>query len=486
MDAGVTELPSASTLPPQTPQLDGGLLARFAAIVGARNAITQPAEIAPYISEERGLYHGCSPLVLRPGSPDEVAAILRLANETRTPIVPQGGNTGLVGGQTPLNGEIVVSLKRLDRIREVDPTSNTMTCEAGVVLVRAQEAAAAAGRLFPLSLGAEGTCTIGGNLSTNAGGTGALAYGVARELVLGLEVVLADGRVMHNLRKLKKDNTGYDLRHLFIGAEGTLGIITAAVLKLFPRPRSVETAFIGMASPHAALALFNLANERAGGSVTGFELIPRIALEFAVRHAPACRDPLNGSHPWYVLLELSSQAREGLRAAIEEILTAGAEQNLVADATIAASLEQAKAFWLLRHHIADTQKYEGGSIKHDVSVPVTAVPDFIVAASAAVEAMIPGCRPCPFGHLGDGNVHFNISQPPGADRAAFLAHWDEVNAAVFAIVARHGGSISAEHGIGVMKRALLPGVKDPVALSLMRALKRTLDPNHILNPGKVL
>src|SRR5580704_9522130 len=404
MDARVTQLPSASTVPPQRQQLDADLIARFAAIVGTRNAITDTAEIAPYTSEERGLYHGASPLVLRPGSTEEVAAIVRLANETRTPIVPQGGNTGLVGGQTPLNGEIVLSLKRLDRIREVDAIASTMTCEAGVILARAQEAAAAAGRLFPLSLGAEGSCTIGGNLSTNAGGTGALAYGVARELVLGLEVVLADGRVLHNLRKLKKDNTGYDLRHLFVGAEGTLGIITAAVLRLFPRPRSVETAFVGLRGPEAALALFNLANERAGGSVTGFELIPRMALEFAVRHAPGCRDPLNGSHPWYVLLELSSQARDGLRAAIEEILTAGAEQNLVADATIAASLEQAKAFWLLRHHIADTQKYEGGSIKHDVSVPVTAVPDFIVEASAAVEAMIPGCRPCPFGHLGDGNV----------------------------------------------------------------------------------
>jgi D-lactate dehydrogenase (cytochrome) len=400
--------------------------------------------------------------------------------------VPQGGNTGLVGGQTPLHGEIVLSLKRLDRVREVDAIAGTMTCEAGVILARAQEAAAAAGRLFPLSLGAEGSCTIGGNLSTNAGGTGALAYGVARELVLGLEVVLPDGRIMHNLRKLKKDNTGYDLRHLFIGAEGTLGVITAAVLKLFPRPRAVETAFIGLPSPHAALALFNLANERAGGTVTGFELMPRIALEFAVRHAPVCRDPLSEPHPWYVLIELSSQAREGLRATIEEILAAGAEQGLVTDATIAASLEQAKAFWLTRHHIADTQKYEGGSIKHDVSVPVTAVPDFIVEASAAVEAMIPGCRPCPFGHLGDGNIHFNISQPVGADKAAFLARWDEVNAAVFAIVARHGGSISAEHGIGVMKRDLLPGVKDPVALSLMRGFKRMLDPNGILNPGKVL
>jgi FAD/FMN-containing dehydrogenase len=486
MDARVTELPSTSTMPRQMQPLAADLLARFAAIVGPRHAITQAAEIAPYVSEERELYHGSSPLVLRPGSTDEVAAIVRLANDTRTPLVPQGGNTGLVGGQTPLHGEIVLSLKRLDRVREVDATSNTMTCEAGVILARAQEAAAAAGRLFPLSLGAEGSCTIGGNLSTNAGGTGALAYGVARELVLGLEVVLADGRIMRNLRKLKKDNTGYDLRHIFIGAEGTLGIITAAVLKLFPRPRSVETAFIGLPSPHAALALFNLANERAGGAVTGFELIPRIALEFAVRHAPACRDPLGDRHPWYVLIELSSQAREGLRATIEEILSAGAEHGLVADATIAASLEQAKAFWLLRHHIADTQKYEGGSIKHDVSVPVTAVPDFIVEASAKVEAMLPGARPCPFGHLGDGNVHFNISQPVGADRAAFLAHWDEVNAVVFAIVARHGGSISAEHGIGVMKRDLLPGVKDPVALSLMQSFKRTLDPNRILNPGKVL
>jgi D-lactate dehydrogenase (cytochrome) len=474
----IVELP-VRPIPPDL--IDG-----FAAVVGERYAITDPAEIAPYLTEERGLYHGRSPLVLRPGSVAQVAAILKLANETRTPIVPQGGNTGLVGGQTPHQGEVLISLRRLDRIREVDPASNTMTCEAGVVLIKAQEAAAAAGRLFPLSLGAEGSCTIGGNLSTNAGGTGALAYGVARELVLGLEVVLADGRILNNLRKLKKDNTGYDLRHLFIGAEGTLGIITAAVLKLFPRPRAVETAFIGVPSPHAALALLNLAEERAGGIVTGFELIPRIALEFAVKHAPMCRDPLTGSHAWYVLLELSAQAREGLRVQMEEILAAGAERTLIEDATIAASLEQTNAFWLLRHHIADTQKYEGGSIKHDVSVPVNAVPDFIAEATAAVEAMIPSCRPVPFGHLGDGNIHYNVSQPIGADRASFLARWDEVNDAVFAVVAKLGGSISAEHGIGVMKRELLPDVKDPVAYELMRSFKRLLDPNSILNPGKVL
>jgi FAD/FMN-containing dehydrogenase len=474
----IVELP-VRNLPPD-------LIARFAAIVGDRYAVTAPSEIAPYLTEERGLYHGRSPLVLRPGSVAEVAAILKLANETKTPVVPQGGNTGLVGGQTPHQGEVLLSLRRLDRIREVDATSNTMTCEAGVVLIKAQEAAATAGRLFPLSLGAEGSCTIGGNLSTNAGGTGALAYGVARELVLGLEVVLADGRILNNLRKLKKDNTGYDLRHVFIGAEGTLGIITAAVLKLFPRPRAVETAFIGVPSPHAALALLNLAEERAGGMVTSFELIPRIALEFAVKHAPMCRDPLTGSHAWYVLLELSSQARDGLRVLIEEILAAGVERTLVEDATIAASIEQTKAFWLLRHHIADTQKYEGGSIKHDVSVPVNAVPDFIAEATAAVEAMIPGCRPVPFGHLGDGNIHYNVTQPIGADRASFLAGWDEVNNVVFAIVAKLGGSISAEHGIGVMKRELLPDVKDPVAYELMRNFKHLLDPNGILNPGKVL
>lgn len=474
----IVELPARAIAPE--------LIARFAAIVGERYAVTDPAEIAPYLTEERRLYHGRSPLVLRPGSVGEVSAILKLANETGTPIVPQGGNTGLVGGQTPHRGEIVLSLRRLDRIREVDPTSNTMTCEAGVVLVKAQEAAASAGRLFPLSLGAEGSCTIGGNLSTNAGGTGALAYGVARELVLGLEVVLADGRILNNLRKLKKDNTGYDLRHLFIGAEGTLGVITAAVLKLFPRPHSVETAFIGVPSPYAALALLNLAEERAGGMVTSFELIPRIALEFAVKHAPMCRDPLAASHSWYVLLELSSQAREGLRVLMEDILATGADDKLVEDATIAASLEQTNAFWLLRHHIADTQKYEGGSIKHDVSVPVNAVPDFITEATAAVKAVIPDCRPVPFGHLGDGNIHFNVSQPVGADRATFIARWDEVNDAVFAIVAKLGGSISAEHGIGVMKRDLLPRVKDPVAFELMRGLKHMLDPKGILNPGKVL
>jgi D-lactate dehydrogenase (cytochrome) len=469
----------------QASELDASLLDRFAAIVGSKYLITDPAAQEPYLVELRGLYHGHTPAVLRPGSVGEVAAILKLANETRTPVVPQGGNTGLVGGQVPNASELVLSLTRLDRIREVDATSNTMTCEAGVVLAKAQEAAAAADRLFPLSLAAEGSCTIGGNLSTNAGGTAVLAYGNARDLVLGLEVALADGRVWNGLSKLKKDNTGYDLKNLFIGAEGTLGVITAAVLKLYPRPRAVETAFVGLESPADALALFNLAGERAGGTVTSFELMSRTSVEFALRHGPGCRDPLGAPHPWYVLIELSSQAA-GLRGALEDLLGAAAERGCVADAAIAASLDQRKTFWHVRDMLSDVQRFEGGSIKHDVSVPVAAVPDFIAQASAAVEALIPGCRPAAFGHLGDGNVHFNVSQPTGADTAAYLARWDDMGAVVNRVVTQLHGSISAEHGIGQLKRDLLPEVKDPVALELMRALKRALDPNGMLNPGKVL
>ena len=462
------------------------LLARFVAIVGEKNAITDAQAQAPYLVEFRDLYRGHSPLVLRPGSVAEVAAIAKLANETVTPIVPQGGNTGLSGGQIPLHGEIVVSLNRLDRIREVDPVSNTITCEAGVTLQRAREAAADVDRLYPQLLPSEGTCTIGGNLSTNAGGTAALAYGIARSHALGLEVVLADGRVLNNLNKLKKDNTGYDLKNLFIGAEGTLGIITAAVLRLIPRPRAMETAFVGVPSPQAALDLLGLATERAAGSITSFELMMRSGVELVLRYGAGCRDPLPSAYPWYVLIELSSQARAGLRAVMEEILAEGLERGFLADAAIAESLDQSKMFWRIRELFGEVQRYEGGSSKHDVSVPVAAVPAFIEEANAAVTQLIPGARPLPFGHLGDGNIHYNVSQPAGADTAAFLERWDEVNAVVFAVVAKHGGSISAEHGIGVIKRDLLPKVKDPVAYELMRTLKRTLDPKGILNPGKVL
>jgi FAD/FMN-containing dehydrogenase len=467
-------------------KLPPDLLARFVAIVGPKYAITEAQAQQPYLVEMRDLYHGHTPAVLRPGSVAEVAAILKLANETRTAIVPQGGNTGLVGGQVPHHGEVVLSLNRLDKIREVDAVSNTMTVESGVTLQRAREAAAAADRLYPQLLPSEGTCTIGGNLSTNAGGVAAIAYGIARSHALGLEVVLSDGRVLNDLNKLKKNNTGYDLRDLFIGAEGTLGIITAAVLRLVPRPRSVETAFVGVPSPQAALDLLGLAQDRATGGVTSFELMPRSGVEAMIKYDSMSRDPLAKPHPWYVLTELSSQASSGLRGTMEDILTAGVERGLVLDATIAESLEQRKAFWRIREMFGEVQRHVGASVKHDVSVPVAAIPAFIDRANAAVIKLIPGCRPLPFGHVGDGNIHYNVTQPEGADKEAFLARWDEVNEVVFAVVRELGGSISAEHGVGVMKRDILPDYKDPVALDLMRGLKKLLDPHNILNPGKVL
>ena len=470
---------------PSVPALSPELITRFRGIVGDKYAVTDASEIAPYLTEERNLYHGRSPLVLRPGSTAEVAAICKLASEHHIALVPQGGNTGLVGGQTPHHGEVVISMRRMDRIREIDSASNTMTCEAGVVLQVAQQRAAEVDRLFPLSLGAEGSCTIGGNLSTNAGGTTALAYGVAREMALGLEVVLADGRVLNALSKLKKDNTGYDLRNLFIGAEGTLGIITAATLKLFPKPRAVETAFVGLKSPAQALKLLAISQNEAAGSLTSFELLSDIAVAFSVRHGIDIREPLADKHPWYVLMELSSP-REDARAALESILSKALEEAIVDDAVIAANLSQRGAFWKLRDEMSAAQKPEGGSIKHDISVPVAAVPAFIAEADAAVVKLIPGARPVPFGHLGDGNIHYNVSQPIGADGAGFLSRWQDVNTVVFEIVLRMGGSISAEHGIGVLKRDELPEVKDKVAIELMRAIKAMLDPMGIMNPGKVL
>jgi FAD/FMN-containing dehydrogenase len=470
---------------PANPPLSPELIARFRKIVGDKYAVTDAAEIAPYLTEERDLFHGRSPLVVRPGSTAEVSAICRLASEHRVALVPQGGNTGLVGGQTPHSGEVVISLRRLDQVRDIDTASNTMTCEAGVVLQVAQQRASEVDRLFPLSLGAEGSCTIGGNLSTNAGGTTALAFGVAREMALGLEVVLADGRILNGLSKLKKDNTGYDLRNLFIGAEGTLGVITAATLKLFPKPHAVETAFVGLKSPAAALKLLSISQNEAAGTLTSFELLSDLAVDFSVRHGIDIRDPLAGRHSWYVLMELSSP-RDDARAALESILAQGLEKGIVEDAVIAANLSQRSAFWKLRDEMSAAQKPEGGSIKHDISVPVVAVPDFIEQANAAVVKLIPGARPVPFGHLGDGNIHYNVSQPVGSDAADFLARWHDVNVVVFEIVLRMGGSISAEHGIGVLKRDELPHVKDKVALELMREIKAMLDPLGIMNPGKVL
>lgn len=465
------------------------LVARFAAIVGPAHALTRDDDTLPYRIEWRDRFPGKTPLVLRPGSVAEVSAILALANETRTAIVPQGGNTGLVGAQVPDQSgtEVVLSLDRMTRIRAVDAEGYTMTVEAGAVLADVQAAAEAADRLFPLSLGAEGSCRIGGNISSNAGGTAVLAYGNTRDLVLGLEVVLADGRVWEGLNALRKDNTGYDLKQLFIGGEGTLGVITAAVLKLFPRPKGQAVAFVAVESPTAALALFQLARERAGHDLSGFELMPRIGLDFVLAHLPGTRDPLAAPSPWYVLIEIGSgHSDEAASATLEDVLGTAFEAGTVADAALAQSLADRQAFWHLRHGMSEAQKPEGGSIKHDISVPVARVPAFLDEAIAAVEAMVPGCRPVPFGHLGDGNIHFNVSQPVGADKAAYLARWEEMNALVHGIVARYHGSISAEHGIGRLKRDLLPGVKGPVAMDMMRSIKAALDPNGILNPGKML
>jgi FAD/FMN-containing dehydrogenase len=458
------------------------------AIVGERYVLTQESDTAPYLVEERGLYRGTTRAVVRPGTAEEVARVLALCNQESVPVVPQGGNTGLVGGQTPsADGvEVVLSLRRLDRIREIDAAANTMIVEAGVTLLGVQEAAEKAGRLFPLSLASEGSCTIGGNLATNAGGTAVIAYGNTRDLVLGIEVALPDGRLLSSLGKLKKDNTGYDLKHLFMGSEGTLGIITAAVLKLFPRPRSTATAFIGLPTAQAALDLLGLAQERAGSDVKTFELIPRIGIDFVLRHAANVRDPLAAPHAWYVLLEMTSQTNGGLEATIEELLGEAAERGILDDAVLANSLDQRNAFWRLREMLSEVQKFEGGSIKHDISVPVSSVPAFLDEVAVALAAAMPGARLVAFGHLGDGNIHCNVSQPTGADKQRFLAQWSEVNAIVHGIVGKHHGSISAEHGIGVMKRDLLPQWKDPVALAVMRSIKSTLDPNNILNPGKVL
>ncbi len=465
------------------------VLGQLAAVVGPGHAITGTKEMSNYLREGRDRYFGKAAMVLRPGSTQEVSGILEIANRTGTAVVPQGGNTGLVGGQIPFESgnEIVLSLGRLNQVRSVDPLDNTITVEAGCVLASVQAEADRNDRLFPLSLGSEGSCQIGGNLSSNAGGTAVLAYGNARNLVLGLEVVLADGRIWNGLRALRKDNTGYNLTNLFIGAEGTLGVITAAVLKLFPKPRDVATAFIAVANPEASVELLAHANAISGGRVTGFEIMPRIGLEFVLRHLPGARDPLTEEHDWYVLMELSGGESEGaLRDPCERILESGFEAGLIADATIAESGTQASALWSLRTGMSEVQKKEGGSIKHDISVPVSKMPAFIREASDAVVTHVPGARPVAFGHIGDGNVHFNISQPIDGDKAAFLSQWEAVNDIVHEIVLSYDGSISAEHGIGRMKRDMMPAIKDPVELDLMRQLKSTLDPAGILNPGKVL
>ncbi|MBI1238960.1 MAG: FAD-binding protein [Alphaproteobacteria bacterium] len=462
------------------------ILDRFKALAGPGGFAEDPETLAPYLIEWRERFRGRTPLLLRPRTKEDVAAILKLASETQTPIVPQGGNTGLVGGQIP-DGEILVSLTRMRRILSVDPENNTMNLEAGVVLADAQAAAEAADRLFPLSLASEGSATIGGLLSTNAGGTNVVRYGNARDLVLGLSVVLADGRVLDLMRGLRKDNTGYDLKQLFLGAEGTLGLITEAVVKLFPRPRTVEVALVGLDDVASALALYHRVQEASGGAVSGFEVMPRIGLQFVLAHQAGTRAPFDPLPPWTALIEISSPARDPhLRGALESALADAIEAGGAVTAVLAESARDRAAFWALRDGLSEAQKYEGGSIKHDVSVPLSQIAPFIEEASRAVEAACPGIRVVAFGHLGDGNVHFNLSQPPGADRDVFLARWQEMNDIVHGIAHRRGGSISAEHGLGQMKRHEITRYKSATEMDVMRALKRTLDPHGILNPGKVV
>ena len=464
------------------------LLARLAVVVGEKSVLADPGEMFSYMQEPRGLFHGRALAVVRPSTVAQISRVLALCNESGTGVVPQGGNTGLVGGQTPddTRRQIVLSLTRLDKIRDIDPVSDAMTVDAGVTLARAQAAAESVDRYFPLSLASEGSCTIGGNLATNAGGVHVIAYGSARDLALGVEAVLADGRVLSGLSKLRKDNTGYDLTRLMIGSEGTLGVITAATLKLFPRPRARVTAFVGLANPGRALELLNFCKSRMGGALQAFELLPRIGVELVLNHDDVARDPFPDVFPWYALVECAAMEEDGFRDAVIDMLGRATATLLIGGAAVADSLAHAADFWRLRELLSEAQKREGGSIKHDVSVAPKDVPAFIEEASRLVTARVPGARPVAFGHMGDGNIHFNISQPVSADRAAFLALWDEVGDIVHGVVEKFGGSISAEHGIGQLKRELLRRVKDPTALEAMRAIKAALDPKGILNPGKLL
>ncbi len=467
---------------------DAAFLSACEAVVGKANLIVGD-DMARYLTDWRGRFTGKARAVVRPADTEQVAAIARFCNEFRVPIVPQGGNTGLVLGSVPDDSghAIVLSLARMNRIRNVDPFNDTLTAEAGCLLQQVQEAAAAADRLFPLSLASEGSCTLGGNLSTNAGGTAVLRYGNTRELALGLEVVTADGRIWDGLRGLRKDNTGYDLRDLFIGAEGTLGIITAAVVKLFAQPAARVTALLAVESPRDALSLLALAKQRCDAALTGFELISEFCMQLVEKHFPQLHSPFAGRHPQYVLLELSdAESQEHASALLESVANAAIEQGWVQDAVVASSLTQSASLWALREHISMAQAAEGKNIKHDIAVPISRIGDFIAETDALLHRHFPGCRMVTFGHLGDGNLHYNVSAPVGEDDHAFLLQQADVNLCVHDQVHRFGGSISAEHGLGALKRDEVRRYKSGTEMDMMMAIKRALDPHNLMNPGKVL
>lgn len=461
----------------------------LAAIVGESQLLTSAGDVAPYLCDWRGRYQGAAQCVVRPGNTDEVAAVVRACVAARVPIVPQGGNTSLCGAATPdaSGAAVVLSLQRLNRVRAVDPLNNTITVEAGCTLVAVQEAAAAVGRLFPLSLAAEGSCLIGGNLSTNAGGVQVLRYGNTRALTLGLEVVLPSGELWDGLRGLRKDNTGYDLKQLFIGAEGTLGIITAAVLRLFPQPRATATAWLAIPSPAAALAVLTRLQAAFGELVSACELVSDVALQLVLQHISGSNAPLAEASDWYLLVELSGGGDDAtLQAGLADHLGEAIEAGEVSDAALAQSGEQAKKLWALRENIAEAQKREGFSIKHDISLPISGIPDFVARADAALAAAFPGIRCVTFGHVGDGNLHYNQSMVDQADNARLIAGQGAVDRLVHDLVAAAGGSISAEHGIGQLKRDDLARYRSPVELATMRAIKQALDPLGLMNPGKLL
>ena len=454
-------------------------------LLGDGRVLTAAEDVAPFCTDWRGRYFGRALCVALPGTTTEVAAVVSLCGASGVAIVPQGGNTGLCGGATPVGGEVVVSLRRMNRIRAVDADNNSVTVEAGCTLQAVQEAATAVDRLFPLSLAAEGSATLGGNLSTNAGGVQVLRYGNARDLALGLEVVLADGRIWNGLRALRKDNTGYDLKHLFIGAEGTLGLITAATLKLFPRPRVQATAWVAVPDPAAAVSLLGRLRDAAGDTVTAFEIVGRPALDLVLEHIPNMRDPLAGKPQWQALIELSG-ARGDLTTTLEQVMHDGVGSGLVTDAVLAASQSQTAALWALRENISEAQRIEGVSIKHDIAVPVSRVAEFIARADAALQAEFPGVRIVCFGHIGDGNLHYNQSRSDALSNDEFIARSAAVNRLVHDIVSQLGGSISAEHGLGQLKRQEILRYKSETEMDLMRAVKRAIDPLGLMNPGKVL
>jgi D-lactate dehydrogenase (cytochrome) len=455
-------------------------------IVGPNNIIQDENAMRPYLHEERGLAEGTADIVLRPNNVQEISSIVKICAKERITIVPVGGRTGLVGG-TLANGGIVLATERLNKIIDIDPVNSTLTTEAGVILTDLQTAAAEKSCLFPLSLGAEGSCCIGGNLSTNAGGVSVLRYGNTRDLVLGLEVVLPSGEIWNGLTALRKDNTGYDLKQLFVGAEGTLGIITKAVLKLFPAPNTSITILAALPKLETVLGLFNKIRSLFGDQLTAFELIPRIGLELATAHIPGVVDPFSAAHPFYALVELTSIIKnDNLRNSIEEILAKEIDNGIIKDAVFAENDSQRRALWKIREEIPAAQSREGGSIKHDISIPVSKTVDFILEASKRLSKIIPGIRPCPFGHIGDGNIHYNLTQPVNIKKKEFLKKSSEVNRIVHDIVAEMRGSISAEHGIGFFKREELARYASPTKISLMRTIKQAIDPNNIMNPDKII